>query len=82
MTCTIHDRGDGESFPLLDIVIDEDAVGKNAFGICASLRAGSPPIYAGHGKLAQGALVVNPLHLDDGAADTLARRFREELGTI
>jgi len=79
VTCTIHDRGDGESFPLLDIVVDEDAVGKSAFDICASLRAGSPPIYAGHGKLAQGTLIVNPLHLDDAAADTLSRRIREEL---
>ena len=79
VTCTIHDRGDGESFPLLDIVVDEDAVGKSAFNICAALRAGSPPIYAGHGKLAQGTLTVNPLNLDDVSADTLARRVRETL---
>jgi len=82
VTCTIHDRGDGESFPLLDIVVDEGTVGKSAFEVCASLRAGSPPIYAGHGKLAQGTLVVNPLHLDDSSADTLAKRIQEELGTI
>ena len=82
VTCTIHDRGDGESFPLLDIIVDEDVVGKSAFNICASLRAGSPPIYAGHGKLAQGTLIINPLHLDDLSADTLVRRVREELGTV
>jgi D-glucosaminate-6-phosphate ammonia-lyase len=81
VTCTLHDRGDGESYPLLEITVDEDAVGKSAFEICASLRAGSPPVYAGHGKLAQGTLIVNPLHLDDAAADTLAQRVREELGT-
>jgi L-seryl-tRNA(Ser) seleniumtransferase len=82
VTCMIHDRDDGESFPLLDITVDEDAAGRSAFDICAALRAGSPPVYPGHGKLAQGTLVVNPLHLDDASADALARRVREELGTI
>ncbi|MBT4513611.1 MAG: selenocysteine synthase, partial [Chloroflexi bacterium] len=80
VTCTLHDRGDGESFPLLDISIDESAVGKTAFEVCESLRKGSPPIYAGHGKLAQGTLIVNPLHLDDASAGALAQRVREELG--
>ena len=79
--CTTHDRDDGESFPLLDIAVDGDATGKTAFEICRALREGSPPVYPGHGKLAQGTLVINPLHLDDASADALARRIREELGT-
>ncbi|MDA1257483.1 MAG: aminotransferase class V-fold PLP-dependent enzyme [Chloroflexi bacterium] len=80
VNCTIHDSGDGESFPILDITVDESQAGRNAFDVCRSLRNGTPPVYVGHGKLAQGTLVVNPLHLDDATADTLARRVREELG--
>ena len=59
--------------------MDETAIGYDAFEVCRRLRAGSPPIYVGHGKLADGVLVVNPLCLDDTQADQLASRLNEEL---
>ena len=78
-TCNIVDKGDGESPPTLIIQIDEAAAGRTAFEICRSLRNGSPPIYVGHGRLAEGQLVVQPLNLSQSHAETLAHRVREEL---
>jgi L-seryl-tRNA(Ser) seleniumtransferase len=75
---TVEDRGDGESFPVLVIAVD--AAGRSATEVCRRLRAGNPPIYVGHGRLAEGKLVIHPLHLDDAKVDVLGRRLREELG--
>lgn len=77
--CTIIDKGDGESFPLLEIAIDEARLGRTAFEVCRRLRRGTPPVYVGHGRLHQGRLVIHPMHLDDAVADALARRLVEEL---
>jgi L-seryl-tRNA(Ser) seleniumtransferase len=77
--CAIEDRGDGESFPILVVAIDERTLGRSAMEVCRRLRAGNPPIYPGHGRLAAGQLVIHPMHLDDEKTDVLARRLREEL---
>ena len=76
----IQDRGDGESFPVLVVAVDEAGRGRSATEVCRRLRAGDPPIYVGHGRLAEGKLVIHPLHLDDAKAEVLGRRLREELG--
>jgi L-seryl-tRNA(Ser) seleniumtransferase len=77
--CAVEGRGDGEAFPVLVIALDGAAPGRSATEVCRRLRAGDPPVYVGHGRLAEGRLVVHPLHLDDAKADVLARRLREEL---
>jgi L-seryl-tRNA(Ser) seleniumtransferase len=74
---TVEDRGDGESFPVLVVAVD--AAGRSATEVCRRLRAGNPPIYVGHGRLAEGKLVIHPLHLDDAKVEVLGRRLREEL---
>ena len=63
----------------MEISIDETALGRSAMEICRRLRAGAPPIYVGHGELYAGKLSINPLHLDDQRAETLAKRLLEEL---
>lgn len=78
--CMTIDKDDGETPPRLEIAIDEPEAGRTAMEICGSLRKGDPPIYVGHGKLRQGVLTVNPLHLDEVSASAIARRLREELG--
>ena len=77
--CSILDKGDGESLPLLEIAIDEERTGRTAMEICLSLRCGKPPIYVSHGALREGKLRLNPLHLDDSSTEFLAERIREEL---
>jgi D-glucosaminate-6-phosphate ammonia-lyase len=76
--CRLADAG-GESLPLLEVSVNEQRLGRTALEVCRLLRAGSPPCYVGHGALRAGKLIINPLHLDDPAAATLARRLREEL---
>ena len=73
--CELLETTGEEQIPLLEITLS--AV--DALEICRGLRKGSPPIYVSHGKLAEGKLVINPMCLDRDAADTIARRLRNEL---
>ena len=79
-TCTIEGSIEAERSPTLAIAIDEDALGRTAFDVCRGLRDGTPPVYVGHGRLAQGTLVINPLCMSDDQAPELSRRIGEELG--
>lgn len=78
-TTTMIESDDGESLPLLEIEVDQVALGRSALDVCRRLRAGSPPCYVGHAKLHAGTLVINPLHLDDARANVLGNRLHEEL---
>jgi L-seryl-tRNA(Ser) seleniumtransferase len=73
-------ESDGESLPILEILVDERKLGRSAVEVCRRLRAGSPPCYVGHWALDDAKLYVNPLHLDERTAAILARRLAEELG--
>ncbi len=74
--CTLLES-DGERLPILEIATKDR---ETAFNVCRRLRTGSPPCYVGHSLLAEGKLVINPLHLNDERATVLARRLAEELG--
>ena len=77
--CAIKEPTSSDRWALLEIAVDEASVGHDAFEVCRRLRAGSPPVYVGHGKLAEGVLVVNPLCLDEAQTKQLASRLKEEL---
>jgi L-seryl-tRNA(Ser) seleniumtransferase len=77
--CRVVVPADGESLPLLEITLDEEALGRSALEVCRALRRGKPAVQVGHGLLHEGKLVVNPLHLDDERTSLLARRLREVL---
>jgi L-seryl-tRNA(Ser) seleniumtransferase len=70
---------DGQSTPTLEIAVDEQRLDRTAFEVCRRLRRGSPPVYVGHGRLDDGVLVVNPIHLDDARTTSLIKRLQEEL---
>jgi L-seryl-tRNA(Ser) seleniumtransferase len=70
---------DGESQPLLEIDVDASKLGRDAWEVCRRLRRGKPRIQPGHGKLAEGKLVINPIHLNDERTSQVVRRLREEL---
>ena len=80
VSCTIEDPGDSESSPELEIVLDEAAIGQTAFEVCRRLREGNPSIYPGHARLAEGALLIHPLHLDEQAGKEISRRLTEVIG--
>lgn len=53
----------------------------SALELCRRLRAGSPPIYLGHGQLDAGILVIDPLCLRPEDAATIARQLCSLLGS-
>jgi D-glucosaminate-6-phosphate ammonia-lyase len=77
--CRLIDPRDGESPPVLEIAVDERRLGRTAFEICRRLREGSPPVYVGHGKLADGILVIRPTCLGDEQIAPLVRQLVAEL---
>lgn len=77
--CHLIVPADGQGLPLLEITLDEKALGRSALEVCRSLRRGRPSIQVGHGGLSEGKLVVNPLHLNDERTVVLMRRLLEEL---
>jgi D-glucosaminate-6-phosphate ammonia-lyase len=77
--CRLIDANDGETPPLLEIAVNETALGRNAFEICRRLRNALPPVYVGHVKLAEGVLVVRPVCLREDQIEPLIRRLVEEL---
>jgi L-seryl-tRNA(Ser) seleniumtransferase len=77
--CRLIDPPDGEGLPLLEVGLDEGALGRSALAVCRALRRGRPPVHVGHGLLDQGKLLINPLHLNDQRTAVLTRRLREEL---
>jgi L-seryl-tRNA(Ser) seleniumtransferase len=77
--CRMEVPPDGQSPLILEVTLDEAALGRSAMEICRRLRHGKPPVQVGHGKLAEGKLVINPLHLNDERTAALLRRLREEL---
>ncbi|AWT59033.1 MAG: D-glucosaminate-6-phosphate ammonia lyase [Candidatus Moanabacter tarae] len=78
-TMRINRGRHSESIPLLEVTIDELALSKSATEVCWRLRKGSPPIYVGHGYLAQGKLIINPLCIKERDVEFLISRLMEEL---
>jgi L-seryl-tRNA(Ser) seleniumtransferase len=77
--CRLIEPVEGEGLPLLEVALDEAALGRAALEVCRALRRGRPPVQVGHGLLHEGKLLINPLLLNDERTATLTRRLREEL---
>lgn len=77
--CRLVVPADGQSPPRLELAIDEAALGRTAVEVCRRLRAGRPPVYAGHGGVRDGRLTVHPLHLTGERTRLLIGRLRDEL---
>lgn len=76
---SIHSPASGEGFPILEVQIDESKLGRTAFDVCRKLRGGKPSIHVGHSFLADGKLIIHPMHLNQANAAILVRRLRDEL---
>ena len=70
---------DGEQYPLLEITVLEQKLGRTAFEVARQLRSGQPPVYMGHSLLSTGKLVIHPLHLSEQKCTTLIGRLRAVL---
>jgi len=67
---------DEDRIPLLEIAIDEQLLGRNAFEITKQLRCATPSVYVNESRLHEGVLVLNPLGLEDRLVDALIERLR------
>lgn len=77
--CRLQVPADGQSLPLLEIALDEAALGRSAVDICRALRQGRPSVHVRHDLLADAKLAINPLHLNEERTTLLIQRLREEL---
>jgi L-seryl-tRNA(Ser) seleniumtransferase len=77
--CRLIVPPDGHSLPLLEIALNEKALGRSALEVCRRLRQGKPSVQVGHGLLSEGKLVINPLHLDEKRTALLIQRLKEEI---
>jgi seryl-tRNA(Sec) selenium transferase len=76
LRCRMITVDDGQTLPLLEITLSGNS---NAMEVCRRLRQGKPPVHVGHALLAEGKLVINPLHLNEERSAQLLGRLREEL---
>ncbi len=65
--------------PLLELRVDETALGLSAFAHSLRLQQGEPPVHLGEPNAAQGVLIVNPIGLREEDAETIATRLRSAL---
>ena len=71
---------DPEVYPTLEISIDEQKLGSNAFEISRKLKyEGDPLVYVGETKLSLGILTINPMNLNENRAEMATKRIREVL---
>ena len=78
-TCRFIPAASTDHWPQLEITVDERTLGASAFDVCRNLRGGSPPVYVGHGMLADGVLVVSPMCVGKGQWQPLTTRLLEAL---
>ena len=67
-------------YPLLEIVVDQAALGFSAYDLLARLRRGAPPIYLGERKVMDGSVLVHPANLDEASTTIVVQRLVEALG--
>jgi D-glucosaminate-6-phosphate ammonia-lyase len=61
--------------PLLEIRLDEPALGRSAYEVSLALQDGNPPVHLGERRAPDGILTVNPVGLQEGEADIVANRL-------
>ncbi len=66
--------------PLLELRVDEAALGLSAFDIGLALQRGDPPVHLGERRAAEGVLTINPAGLQDGEDEIVAARLRALCG--
>jgi D-glucosaminate-6-phosphate ammonia-lyase len=72
---------DGQQVPRLELLLPPGRFTRSALEIAGRLRRSSPPVYLGHARLAEGILIVHPLHLTDDQTAQLIARLQEELSS-
>ena len=61
--------------PLLEVRVDETALGLSAFALSLTLQQDEPPVHLGERRAPEGVLIVNPVGLREGEAEIVATRL-------
>jgi len=72
---------EGEAYPLLRLILDEQALGLTAFDLVNRLFDDDPAIAVGQEGAADGYVTLNPFSLDDDKPSLIVRRIRAILGS-
>ena len=70
----------GRDITRLQVVLDESAVGKNAFEVEEAMMADSPAVVFRHYYERQGILYIDPRNMQDGEEVIVAEKLRKVLG--
>ena len=62
--------------PLLELRVDEAALGLSAFGLSLTLQRGEPPVHLGERRASEGILIINPVGLQEGDEAIIVARIR------
>ncbi len=73
-TDNMGDKGGGE-YPVLEVRIDKQAVGRGAAEVSQRLKDGEPSIYAYDRLTHKGLVYINSINLDEEIARTVGERF-------
>jgi L-seryl-tRNA(Ser) seleniumtransferase len=71
---------DEDRFPMLELVLDESALGISAFEVSRRLRTGTPTVYVNENGLQEGVLILHAAGLEERLIEPLTQRLREVLG--
>ena len=63
----------------MQLVLDEQALGRSAFAISRELKQGNPGVFVNEGRLDRGILVISLLHLDQARTAALTQRLQAVL---
>ena len=78
----MRESQDPEVYPTLEITIDEQSFGSNAYEISRKLKyEGDPVVYVSETKLSAGILVINPMNLNQERTELAAKRLRGVLSS-
>ena len=68
-----------DSFPALEVRLEEARLGQTAFEVNRRLKTGSPAVHVNERRLHEGVLLVLPHGLDDGSTAAMVERLRAVL---
>ncbi len=66
-------------FPLLELLLQETALGRTTSAISMDLQRGEPPVHLNERRAAEGILTINPAGLRDGDGQIVIARLRAVL---
>jgi len=66
-------------FPLLELLLEEAALGRTASAISMELQRGEPPVHLNERRAAEGILTIHPAGLREGDGQIVVARVRAVL---